>query len=178
MMIDGMQLGTSVFIKWGLPLPMLALLAGCGCGTVDCDACIPEGFALRFDADSLNNGFRWADLRSTYVVRYALNNYQQPLDTAQLRSGYGYRDIRATFVLSFNGLFPPRAGEYLPVETHSYRIVIPAAQRQYDVTNIALSYKEGTGCCACDQLIRSRFHLNNVPVEVTPPASGGAVLRR
>lgn len=117
-------------------------------------------------------------MRSTYVVRYALNNYQQPLDTVRLRSSFGYQNLRATFSLPFVGLFPARSGIYPPVQEHSYRVVVPTAQRQYDVTNIALSYKEGTGCCACDQLIRSRFQLNTALIEMEPPTSGGFVLRR
>jgi hypothetical protein len=153
-------------------------LAGCGCGTIDCDSCLAEGLSLRFDSDSLSGGFRWAELRSSYVVRYPLNDYQQPLDTVRRQPGTFFSMYSADFGLSLHELFRPRPGGGLRFDQYSYRIVVPGAQRQYDVTNIELAFKQGKGCCACSQLTRRRFQLNAAPVVADPPDSEGLVLRR
>ncbi|MBC6697587.1 hypothetical protein [Hymenobacter sp. BT190] len=151
-------------------------LAGC-CGTKNCDTCLAEGLSLRFDADSLNGGFRWSEVRSAYVVRYTLNNYQQPLDTVWLQQNSPYL-YSTSFGVSLNEVFLPRPGNSLRFNQYSYRVLVPAAQRQYDVTNIELAFEEGKGCCACSQLTRRRFQLNSVPVTADPPDTQGLVLRR
>ncbi|AII51344.1 hypothetical protein [Hymenobacter sp. APR13] len=132
---------------------------------------------MRFDTDSLNGGFRWAEVRSAYVVRYTLNNYQQPLDTMRRQRDSSFNFYSRDFDLPLSG-FLPRPGGSLRFEQYSYRVLVPAAQRQYDVTNIELAFEEGKGCCACSQLTRRRFQLNSVPVTADPPDSQGLVLRR
>jgi hypothetical protein len=161
------------FITAGL---LTAALAGC-CGTKNCDTCLSEGFILRFDTDSLNGGFRWAEVRSAYVVRYTLNNYQQPLDTVRRQLNTNFTFYPTDFRVPLNQ-FRPRPGNSLHYTQYSYRVMVPAAQRQYDVTNIELAFEEGKGCCACSRLTRRRFQLNAAPVVADPPDAERLVLRR
>ena len=73
-------------------------LAGC-CGSIQCDCDVTSAgdVVLQFDQDSLKNGFRAANVRGAYVVRYARPGFLAALDTARLRligsgvlSGYSY----------------------------------------------------------------------------------------
>lgn len=152
-------------------------LAGC-CGSKNCDTCLAEELALQFDTDSLNSGFRWAEVRSAYVVRYTLNNYQQPLDTVRRQRNSPFGFYSDDFGLTLNGLFSARPGGGLRYSQYSYRVVVPVAQRQYDITDIELAFEEGKGCCPCSRLTRRRFQLNATPVVADPPDAAGLVLRR
>lgn len=143
-------------------------LSGC-CGVfVQCDACPPnEGLTFIFETDPAKGGFQPSEIRSAYVVRYTLNNYLLPLDTLRQPPYFPY---------NYSGF--EESGVVLPSTEFSYRIVVPAAQRQYDITDIELTYEEGSGCCACDQLRRRKFKRDNVPTIADAGNAEGVILRR
>jgi len=153
------------------------VLSGCGCGEVECSPCPFETLTLHFDLDSLQGGFRRAEVRSAYVVRYALNAYQQPLDTVRQRFNSGYLDFYATQALQPLYLFAVRP-EATATTAYSYRVVVPAVGRQYDVTDVELVYEKGKGCCACERLTRRRFRLDGAYVNADAAHEAGVVLRR
>ncbi|QNH61669.1 hypothetical protein [Hymenobacter sediminicola] len=122
---------------------------------------------LNFETNLGNGGFQSSEIRSAYLVRYTFNDYQRPLDTLRQPTSYQY-----------NYPYFEESGVTLASTEHSYRIVVPAAQRQYDITDIELSYEKGTGCCACDQLRRRKFKRDNVVVIADAPNAEGVILRR
>ena len=73
------------------------LVECCGSIQCDCDVTSAGDVLLQLDPDSLQNGFRAADVRGAYVVRYARPGFLAALDTARLLlagrgapSGYSY----------------------------------------------------------------------------------------
>ncbi|WP_156109022.1 hypothetical protein [Hymenobacter sp. APR13] len=159
-----------------------AALAGCGCGTVDCDACDPfadELVLFRLDADTLRNGFRQAEVASAYVVRYANPDFTQPRDTIRQKfqniyQGFGYSNRDVVLNLLFAGKIST-AAQFLG---SSYRIVVPLANREFDVSNLEISTEEGTGCCPCSYNTRRRYFLNSRPVTADGTSYSGTVLSR
>ncbi len=159
-----------------------ALLTGCGCGTVDCDACNPladELILFRLSADSLQSGFRRAEVASTYVVRYANPDFTQPRDTIRqsfraLYQGLGYteRDV------ALNLLFATKVATANEFLRSSYRIAVPAASRQFDVTGLDIISEEGTGCCACSFNARRRYSLNGTTIVADGTSYAGTELKR
>ncbi|MBC6697588.1 hypothetical protein [Hymenobacter sp. BT190] len=159
-----------------------AALAGCGCGTVDCDACDPfadELVLFRLDADTLQNGFRKAEVASAYVVRYANPDFTQPRDTIRqqfqgLYQGFGFtnRDI------ALNLLFAGKISTAAQFLGSSYRVVVPLASRQFDISNLEISTEDGTGCCPCSYNTRRRYFLNSRPITADGTSYSGTVLSR
>ncbi|SHL80727.1 hypothetical protein [Hymenobacter psychrotolerans] len=143
-------------------------LSGC-CGVfVQCDACPPnEGLTFVFETEPAKGGFQPGEIRSAYVVRYTLNNYLLPLDTLRqpTYSPYTYSSFEESGVVLFSTEF-------------SYRIVVPSASRQYDITDIELSYEESSGCCGCNQLRRRKFKRDNVLTIADAGDTEGVILRR
>ena len=73
----------NLFVERALVLVFLALLSGC-CGSIACDACdsYASGVALRFSVDTLqSSGFRRAEVRSAYVIRYTNQDFTGTRDT-------------------------------------------------------------------------------------------------
>lgn len=86
-----------------------ALLVGCNCPDYDL---APVQFTLKFNTDTLgaSRGFRTAELRESYLVRYEDNNFLTLVDTVRAFSETLPRD---GFQLYFPGPgFPPQL--YLP----------------------------------------------------------------
>ena len=156
-------------------------LAGC-CGSIqcDCDATSAGDVVLQFDQDSLQNGFRAANVRGAYVVRYARTGFLAALDTARLRltgsgasSGYSYL-VRLKFLS-----WPVRAGGQptAGLADYNYRFLLPNASRTYEVSNLEVVTGVTSGCCACPINIRRRFGLNGSPV-VAEGNAAVTILRR
>jgi hypothetical protein len=62
-----------------LPYLLLPLLSGCS----DCFDESIEHLRFKFDADSLGRGFRQAEVRSAYLLRYTDSKATQLLDTVR-----------------------------------------------------------------------------------------------
>ncbi|OGX84715.1 hypothetical protein [Hymenobacter glacialis] len=163
--------------------PLLVLsagLAGC-CGSIecDCDAGSASDVVVSFDQDSLQSGFRAAEIRGAYAVRYVRPGFLTPLDTA--RQVLASTNFNSTNYISLQTLrWPanptlPTAGEAFT--SYNYRLVLPNASRSYSISELEVATGAGSGCCGCPFNIRRRFVLNGNPVI----AEGGAaytVLRR
>ncbi|MBC8082677.1 MAG: hypothetical protein H7Z21_05640 [Hymenobacter sp.] len=157
---------TVLLVKRLAFLTLLTLLAGCGCNNVDCVSCNLEEYRvlLRFSPDSLQgSGFRRSEANSAYVVRYANQDFSGARDTIR-------QELRRESYLNFyaNGLdlstLPAPAGATGsitgPFPQGSYRIVVPALSRQYDISGFDVAGETGDGCCACYRNTRRRFTLN------------------
>jgi hypothetical protein len=170
-----------------LPLLLLGCLLGaatlttctpdCREQTCDCFSEYEDAIQLRFDLDSLNQGFRRADVRATYVVRFAPPGFATPLDTAREERQSSQDFYRYGIVL--NTLFQPRNGNYGPVG-YNYAVVLPAIGRRYQITDIELAGEErGSSCCRCYRNTRKRLTLDGTYLVAEDPSRGpAAVLRR
>ncbi|MBJ6111000.1 hypothetical protein JAO73_18400 [Hymenobacter sp. BT523] len=111
----------------------------------------PAVLPLALSTDTLpapGVGFRKAEWRTAYLVRYATNDFQRPIDT--LRQPAATKGNRPVLFVYANGQDPPQFG--VPqsgpdAQSESYRLVIPAANRQYDINNIVLTTEPGRSQC-------------------------------
>lgn len=121
-----------------------------------------------FSADSLGGtGFRREELRTAYLVTYAQPSFQGLRDTVRQRSA-------STPPIALGNIFPvdysfsaaPNAAEF-SLYTHpglSYRIVVPATGRAYEIDNISKVFadREGDGC-NCEEIKEQRFTVDGQP---------------
>lgn len=169
------------------PRVFLFLLLLLGAGLISCEDCTQQTcdcfseyedtIQLRFDLDSLHQGFRRADVSGTYVVRFAPPGFATPLDTAREERQSSQDFYRYGIVL--NELFLPRNGSYGPVG-YNYAVVLPANGRRYLVTDIELAGEtRGSNCCRCYRNTRKRLTLDGAYLVAEDPGRGpAAVLRR
>jgi hypothetical protein len=141
----------------------------------------PPVLMLAFSTDTAASsglGFRRAELRSAYLVRYSTADFQQPFDT--LRQPNPKMPNSTTPVLSIYypaGHLPQFAvSDYVSLSTfaRSFRLVVPAASRTYDITNIVLKQEPGETRCAGERITRREATVNgqlrdglNTPPELT-----------
>jgi hypothetical protein len=150
----------------GLLLALSSFLAACGdkCEGVHCAPCngYIEEVALRFDLDSLRGGFRKAEINGGYAVRYRPPGFISPIDTVrQQRNGNNFYGLEI-YLRSLAPYEPSNPNSYT---NYNYRLVLPAANRTYDISGIEVkSERGGDGCCNCGGNTRRRFALNGVPV--------------
>jgi hypothetical protein len=167
-------------------LAAVAVLSGCGdkCDGINCSPCdiSIDNINVYIDLDSVHGGFRKADIAGTYAVRYAAPGFTAPIDTVrQARGGADfYRGVVSLRFLPWSSVAAVQAPYSL--ESYSFRFVLPAANRTYDLSNIELQVGPtgGDGCCDCGENKRRRFVLNGVPVVADGDGPGvrGAILRR
>ncbi|MDB5271156.1 MAG: hypothetical protein JWP58_4196 [Hymenobacter sp.] len=167
-------------------VPLLAALGGCGekCEGVNCPPCnsFTDDIVVVFDRDSLQGGFRKAEIDGGYAVRYIAPGFNAPTDTVrQTRDGLNfYRGLISLRTLA--GLAKPPGASPAALAASNYRFVLPALNRMYDLGNIDLQTGPGDAgdCCSCGQNVRRRFTLNGVPVVLDGNANNErpAVLRR
>ena len=163
---------------------MLAIgsgLAGC-CGAIqcDCDVSSASDVVLQLDADSLQNGFRVAEVRGAYVVRYVRPGFLAPLDTARFRPIGSGASGGPYYLVGLQSLrWPVRAGgpPAAALADYDYRLLLPNANRTYEVSNLDVRTGTTSGCCACPINTRRRFVLNGTPV-VAEGRAAVTVLRR
>ncbi|RZK16106.1 MAG: hypothetical protein EOO56_20845 [Hymenobacter sp.] len=122
-----------------------------------------------FDLDSAARGFRAAELRGAYIVRYKRPGFAFARDTVrrQLRPASSLSNGFDRYQLSLAELHWPGGISYVPdtLMAHNYRLVLPAASRQYDLSNLEISIAIGTsGCCNCPTNVRRRLLLNGQPI--------------
>ena len=133
-----------------------------------------EELHFAFSADSLGGtGFRRADLRTAYLVTYAQPSFQGSRDTARQR-------LASTPPTALGNFFPvdyllqasPNAAAF-SLYAHaglSYRIVVPAAGRAYEIDNVSQVFadRQGDGC-NCDEIKEQRFTIDGQSKTVDRP---------
>ena len=135
---------------------------------------------LAFDTDSLNQGYRAAELRGAYAVRYATSAPSAAPDTTALRPGAdgpaGFKRLGVT--LDF--LFAPQPGSRQSFAAYNYAIVLPRPGRRYEITDIELAGEQSSDrCCPCYTLTRRRLRLDGQYVVADEPSFDPvATLRR
>lgn len=166
---------------------MLCLLS-CGCGlncsqqTCDCFSEGEDNVLLRFDLDSLNQGFRRAELRNAYVVRYSAPSFATPLDTVRDRASQAQQlDFYANRGVLLNYLFERRPNSTQNFTEYNYAVVLPQASRRYLVSELELAGEtRGSRCCSCYRNTRKRLRLDGTYLVAEGPLGNPAapVLRR
>ncbi|TGE07675.1 hypothetical protein [Hymenobacter fodinae] len=172
-------------ITRGRPLPSMRLfysllqtagaMGACGMLLTGCCWDVPRestGFVtFQFDTDTTatGRGFRKQEVQSAYVVLYLGAGLTQPTDT--MRQMPGNRTLNPNILTIFNN--PPNSlqlsfreagtGGYL-----SYRIVVPASQRSFDIADGALDLKENNDRCKSVYVQQIRFTLDGQPLERKP----------
>jgi hypothetical protein len=132
-----------------------------------------------FDLDSAGTGFRAADLRGAYAVRYKRPGFGAARDTVRRLAtpGNGF----GRYQVALLQLRWPRAaaGGYGgdTLQAHNYRVVLPAANRQYNLADLELRSQISTeGCCACPSNMRRRLLLNGRPIAADGAGDAGVVV--
>lgn len=166
---------------------MLCLLSfGCGlsCSQQTCD-CFSEGednVLLRFDLDSLSQGFRRAELRNAYVVGYSTPGFATALDTVRDRASQAQQlDFYASRGVLLNYLFGARPNSTQNFTGYNYAVVLPRAGRRYLVSELELAGEtRGSRCCSCYRNTRKRLRLDGTYLVAEGPVGSPAapVLRR
>ncbi|WP_375417393.1 hypothetical protein [uncultured Hymenobacter sp.] len=167
-------------VGWAGLLAALSFgLAAC-CGNISCDVCLPyaSDVALSFDTDSLQAGFRKAELKSAYLVRYAQPGFATVLDTVRLnRDDVPYRSVFSLYELAEQGRSGSQASAG-PITDYNYRFVLPAPGRTYNLSDLQVKTRVEGGCCACAENVRRRFVLNGQPVVADGSGAGATTILR
>ena len=107
-------------------------------------------FILAFSADTATSnglGFRRAEVRSAYLVRYRDADFQSMDDTLRQPTAATASSRNPVFVIYYRPGFPPQfdlpAFERQNIYARSFRLVVPAANRTYAITNVVLKQEPG-----------------------------------
>ena len=141
---------------------LLALVAACDCPKADPP---PPVFSLAFSADTANasgRGFRRAEVRSAYLVRYATADFRQLLDTLRQRRPR-FIDEQTLDI----GYYPGQPLRFYlndrisnSVFARSFVLVLPAAARRYSITNLVIAQEVGSGRCPDTRTTRNEATVN------------------
>ncbi|WP_210520748.1 hypothetical protein [Hymenobacter terricola] len=156
----------------------LLAVAGCSCPPSDPP---PPQLTLAFSTDTLapgGVGFRRAEMRTAYLVRYRAADFQPLLDTLRQPTAATVNSGKPMFSVFYGPGYAPQFGlsEFISqnVYARSFRLVVPAAGRTYDITNVVLEQAAGSGRCAAPHLSRREATINgqlrdglNNPPELT-----------
>ena len=160
-------------MRFSLPLPRLTrvlaaavtLLAGCSCPPNAMAP--PPTFMLAFSTDTLapgGAGFRKAELRTAYIVRYRDADFQSMDDTLRQRTAATANSTKPEFGIYYRPGYPPQfelpAFERQNTFARSFRLVVPAANRTYDINNVVLQEEPGKSRCDGDRLTRREATVN------------------
>ncbi len=130
-------------------------------GCCDCGDEGPAEVALRFNADTLGGpGFRQAEIRTAYLIRYA-GTLTNTIDTLRQRTAGQSSTLESLNIQPGVGAsvwLRPYTYANLPVG--SYRLVVPAANRTFDITDIDIQTRTGSEPCGCLFVERLDFSLN------------------
>ncbi|RZK36663.1 MAG: hypothetical protein EOO57_06790 [Hymenobacter sp.] len=149
-------------------------LSACGesCRDVNCAPCRTDvdNVEIYFDLDSAHTGFRAAELRGAYIVRYQRPGFTRARDTVRRQNGNSAASGFGQYQLSLRLNWPKAVQPYTyyaadSIQAHNYRIVLPAAGRQYELSDLDLTIRRNAeDCCNCPYNERRRLRLNNQPL--------------
>ena len=149
-------------------IPALTLVAGMAVSGCECDknSPPPPQFQLAFSPDTLGAGlgFRRAEVRSAYLIRYRTPDYQQPADTLRQPTAASAAGTAPVLEIHYSPQHPPQfaVNAYVAqnVTARSFRLVVPAARRSYDITNIVLVQIAGNGRCSAPRTTHNEATVN------------------
>ena len=160
-------------MNFSLPLRRLAVLLTAAVALPNCQQTCPlnmappPAFMLAFSTDTLESsslGFRRAEVRSAYLVRYRTATFQQPLDTLLQPSASTLNSTKPVLAIHYYlAGHPPQFAvpdNGTPQAGQSYRLVVPAARRTYDISNVVLKQEPGETRCAGDRITRREATVN------------------
>lgn len=152
----------------------LWLLAGC-CWDVLSENSAFVQFQFSTDTLAAGPGFRRAELRSAYLVQYLDADLTRPADTLRqpapgtpAAASTAYFHLYSSPANSF-GLYFQKTGP--TVRPGSFRVVVPASQRTFDIRQPDLELVERDDRCGGWYVRRVRFTLNGVPLDREPTAT-------
>lgn len=147
-------------------LAVISLLLFTACSCPD-NSPPPPVFTLAFSADTLGStgrGFRWAEIRSAYLVRYGAADFQPLLDTLRQPTAASATSSQPVFPVFYTKGYLTQFAlpDYVRqnVSAHSFRLVVPAASRTYDITDVVLEQTTGSGRCAAPRVSRRQATIN------------------
>jgi hypothetical protein len=127
----------------------------------------PPRFMLAFSTDTLAStsvGFRKAEVRSAYIVRYRDADFQSMDDTLRQPTAATAKSTKPTFGVYYQPGRPPQFDlpdfERQNIYALSFRLVVPAANRTYDISNVVLKQEPGETRCAGERLTRREATVN------------------
>lgn len=142
----------------------LLAAAGCSCPY---DSPPPPEFMLAFSTDTLapgGVGFRRAELRTAYLVRYSAADFQSLIDTLRQPTAATANATKPVFPIFYPSGHPPQFAvpAYVSQNTfaRSFRLVVPAASRTYDISNIVLTQEPGKDRCDGYRITRREATVN------------------
>jgi|GEM_PF-3022455 len=161
---------------------LLALTALGGCCLGEClglDERATVYFQFSSDTLAAGAGFRQAEVRSTYVVRYLDAGLMQPRDTLRWLAAPGVG--QQLFVTDQRHFQLDFVGDSAVGPVGSYRIAVPAAGRRYDLRNLLVPTTRQRCRNGCDRARGVSFRLDGRPVAFAnpqPALADAVVLRR
>ena len=164
-------------------LAVLAVAAGAlpACQGLTCPAnsAPPPFLTLAFSTDTAATngvGFRRAELRTAYLVRYSNPDFQSLIDTLWQPTAATKNSTKPVFPIHYGSGYPPQFAlpDFVSQNTfaRSFRLVVPAANRTFTLSNIVLQQEPGKNRCDGYRLTRRevtvdgqlRDGLNTPPV--------------
>lgn len=127
----------------------------------------PPTFMLAFSTDTTESaglGFRRAEVRSAYLVHYRTADFQQPLDTLRQPSAItSPSSTKPVLAIYYSAGHPPQFAvpDYATTQAgQSCRLVVPAVNRTYDISNVVLKQEPGETNCAGYRITRREAIVN------------------
>jgi len=143
----------------------MGLLAAAGCSCPKNEPPPPQ-FMLAFSADTLapgGVGFRKAEIRTAYLVRYRAADFQSLVNTLRQPTAATRNSTKPMFTVFYRPGYAPQfaLNDYISQNVFARRFrVVPAAGRTYDITNVVLEQTAGSGRCAVPHLSRRDAIVN------------------
>ncbi len=160
-------------MRFSLPLRRLAAMLAAATALPACQQTCPANLApppfitLAFSTDTTaanGPGFRRAELRTAYLVRYSSADFWSLIDTLRQPGTATATSTKPVFPIYYGAGYPPQFGlpEFVSQNTfaRSFRLVVPAANRTYDISNIVLQQEPGNNHCDGYQLTRREVTVN------------------
>ena len=148
---------------------LVGLLAATGCDCPKADPPPPQ-FRLAFSTDTLASGglgFRRAEVRSAYLVRYSTADFQSLVDTLRQPTPATAKSSKPVLGIYYYDAANPHPPQFAVPDyvsqnnfARSFRLVVPAANRTFDITNVVIQQAAGSGRCALSHTTRNEATVN------------------
>lgn len=120
-------------------------------------------FMLAFSTDTVQGtgvGFRKAEVRSAYLVRYRDADFQSMDDTLRQPTAGTANSNKPILGIYYRPGYPPQFDlptfERQNIYARSFRLVVPAANRTYDINNVVLKQEPSKSRCGGGERLTRR----------------------